>query len=138
MSLKRRTIKTPKKRGATPIAEIKKAVRKVMMNKGAQKWRPHDWDNPHPEHEEKWDGRDEYWYASPEHEAYEAGADAMLEALRREGFGGKLIVEIAEAHAGEGVRETTIYLDTIQEMMKRYSKEQVLNGKWVFISDDTP
>jgi len=45
-------------------------------------WRPNDWENPHET------GEPLNWAASKEvacHNAYEAGADAILEALKRAG-----------------------------------------------------
>ena len=66
--------------------------------------------------------------------AYEAGADEIIKELRKEGFNGKLIVELFDKHTD--VKETAIYLDTIMEMMKRYKREQIVNGTWVFIPDE--
>jgi len=88
--------------------------------------RPENWKNPH------YNGVIGWPYTF---DAYEAGADAMLKALRKEGFDGKLIVEVFDAHTDS--KETSIYLDTIQEMMKRYKREQIIKGKWAFIPEES-
>lgn len=52
-------------------------------------WRPKDWDNPYYKTEKAF-GAEVSWNEYPEFETFEAGADAILEALEKEANGEKI------------------------------------------------
>lgn len=92
-------------------------------------WRPDGWEDIKTLSEVKYGGKEFCWSPSD----YEAGADAMLEALREEGIPPKVFgdfLRYARYTTGvpltnEVVKEGEIYFEGIK-------------GKLVFIPDDTP
>ncbi|KKK66642.1 hypothetical protein LCGC14_2962010, partial [marine sediment metagenome] len=49
-------------------------------------YRPKDWKNPYPKTREKLGDTFTDWLFSADYKAFEAGADAMLEGLKAEGW----------------------------------------------------
>lgn len=67
-------------------------------------WRPDDWKNPHtPMQKNRFVDLADAWFrdiSDKRHRAYEAGADAMLEALRK---GATRVNNIGDVPKGKGV-----------------------------------
>lgn len=81
-----------------------------------KKWRPEGWENPHHKEQTIYDpGTDTFWYIDI---IFEAGANAMLDALRKQTL------------------DHEITITAIQNIPSVGLKTPTTPGMWVFVPDD--
>lgn len=93
------------------------------------KWRPEGWKNPYYSHSngDALMSMSEALYEPDKHKAFEAGADAMLEALK---------VRSGSRPMLRATERVDISYDPLTRRHVHIGERVIGDGKWVFIPDD--